>query len=83
MRGRARARDGVLHHRPVVDAEIGQAAGKDRDAGGRAAAERLDRAGDLLGGEDGGHVDLDAVARERAHRVEQRLAALVVTGSLT
>ena len=29
----------------------------------------------LLAGEDGRHVDLDAVARQRAHHVEQRLTA--------
>ena len=59
----------------VVDAEIGQPPGEHRDAGRRAAGQRVDRRADLLGGENRGHVDLDAVARQRAHRVEQRLAA--------
>src|SRR5581483_4815692 len=39
--------------------------------------ERLDSARNLLAGKNRGHVDVDAFAREGAHRVKQGLAARV------
>ncbi len=74
---------GPPHDRTIVDAEIGESAGEDRDAGRRLAGERVDGAGDLLVGEDRRHVHLHAIARERANGVDERLALVLVTGSLT
>src|SRR5262245_43537163 len=66
----ARPRNRILHDRSIVDAEVGEPAGKYRDAGGRAGIQRLYGTYYLLGGKDRGHVDVDAFARKRANCVK-------------
>ncbi len=79
---RAHAGNGVLHGRPIVVTEVGHAAGEYGNTGRRATCKRVNGASNLLGGEDGCHVDLHAVARERAHGIVERLATRRCTGSL-
>ena len=77
------ARDRVLHDRPVVDAEIGEPPGEHRDAGRRAAGQRVHRAADLLRREDRRHVDLDAFRDSARTASNSGSPRVVVTGSLT
>ena len=77
------ARDGVLHNRPVVNAEIREAASKHRHAGGRATVESLDGPCDLLTGKDGRHIDFDT-SRESVRTASKSGSPRVfVTGNFT
>src|SRR5207344_3402490 len=70
-------RNRVLHNWSIVDAEVGEPAGKYGNAGWRTALQRLYGTSDLLAGKDRGHIDVDAFARKRADRVKQGLSARV------